>query len=42
MWYAANLAHAIDDANDFGIPAMRGETDWQKLVTDREQYISPL
>jgi len=42
MWYAANLAHAIDDANDFGIPATRGETDWQKLVTSREQYISPL
>lgn len=39
MWYAANLAHAVDDANDFGIPTIRGETDWQKLVTGREQYI---
>lgn len=40
MWYAANLAHAVDDANPFGIPASRGKTDWQQLVTAREQYIS--
>ncbi len=40
MWYAANLAHAVDDANDFGIPAKRGKTDWQKLVTGRQNYIS--
>lgn len=40
MWYAANLAHAVDDANDFGIPARRGKTDWQKLVTGREAYIA--
>ena len=40
MWYAANLAHAVDDANDFGIPAQRGKTDWQKLVNGRENYIS--
>jgi len=40
MWYAASLAHAVDDANDFGIPAQRGKTDWQKLVNGRENYIS--
>lgn len=40
MWYAANLAHAVDDANDFGIPTTRGKTDWQKLVAGREHYIS--
>ncbi len=40
MWYAANLAHAVDDASSFGIPAQRGTTDWQKLVTGREQYIA--
>lgn len=40
MWYAANLAHAVDDANDFDIPAQRGETDWSKLVAGREKYIS--
>jgi glutathione-disulfide reductase len=39
MWYAANLAHAVDDANSFGIPAQRGQTDWQKLIEGREQYI---
>ena len=39
MWYAANLAHAVDDANAFGIPAQRGKTDWTKLVEGREQYI---
>ena len=40
MWYAANLAHAVDDANEFGIPVQRGKTDWQKLVSGREAYIS--
>ena len=40
MWYAAQLAHAIDDAGDFGIPTHRGQTDWQKLVEGRESYIS--
>ena len=40
MWYAANLAHAVDDAADFGIAATRGTTDWQKLVAGREAYIS--
>ncbi len=39
MWYAANLAHAVDDAKDFGIPAKRGKTDWQHLVSGRENYI---
>ena len=40
MWYAANLAHAVDDANAFGIPATRGNTEWARLVEAREQYIS--
>jgi glutathione reductase (NADPH) len=39
MWYAANLAHAVDDAGAFGIPASRGATDWQKLVHGRQAYI---
>ncbi len=39
MWYAADLAQAIDDANAFGIPARRGETDWAKLIAGRERYI---
>ncbi len=39
MWYAAQLAHAVDDANAFGIPSARGETDWNRLVNARDQYI---
>ena len=39
MWYAANLAHAVDDANAFGIPALRGKTEWTQLVAARERYI---
>ena len=39
MWYAAQIAHAVDDAPAFGIPASRGKTDWQALVGDRERYI---
>ncbi|MCW9079826.1 MAG: glutathione-disulfide reductase [Gammaproteobacteria bacterium] len=39
MWYAANLAHAVDAANDFGIPTQRGPTNWMKLVTGRQEYI---
>jgi glutathione reductase (NADPH) len=40
MWYAANLAHAVDDANGFGVPAERGKTDWLKLVAGRDTYIA--
>ena len=42
MWYAANLAHAVDDAADFGIDAQRGATDWSKLVKGRDQYIAAI
>ncbi len=40
MWYAANLAQAVDDASGFGIPAQRGKTDWQALVAGRDDYIN--
>jgi len=40
MWYAAQLAHAVDDAAAFGVPAMRGRTDWQSLVAGRDRYIA--
>lgn len=39
MWYAAHLAHAVDDAPGFGIPTTRGATDWQKLVGGRQDYV---
>lgn len=39
MWYAANLAQAVDHAPAYGVPAQRAGTDWQKLVSSRDQYI---
>lgn len=39
MWYAANLAHAVDDARGYGIATTRGETNWSELVSKREKYI---
>ena len=39
MWYAAQLAQAVDDASGFGIAAARGDTDWTRLIKEREQYI---
>ncbi len=39
MWYAANLAHAVDTAPDFGIPARREITNWGQLVRGRDNYI---
>jgi glutathione reductase (NADPH) len=39
MWYAANIAHAVDDAADFGIEAQRGRTDWEQLLSAREGFI---
>lgn len=40
MWYAAHLAHAVDDATGFGIPTTRGQTEWQTLVQGRDRYIA--
>jgi len=42
MWYAAGLAHAVDDAGDYGISARRGATDWQKLKAGRQQYVGDI
>jgi glutathione reductase (NADPH) len=42
MWYAANLAHAVDDANDFGIEVRRGKTDWGRLISARDRYIADI
>lgn len=39
MWYAANLAPAVDDASSFGIPAQPSATNWKQLVAGRETYI---
>ena len=39
MWYAAHLAHAVDDAIAFGIPVSREATKWKQLVEGRDNYI---
>ncbi len=39
MWYAAQIAHAVDDARAWGIDAERGATDWAELVSRRDAYI---
>ena len=39
MWYAGMLAHAVEDAKDYGFAAKSGELDWQKLVDGRQGYI---
>jgi glutathione reductase (NADPH) len=39
MWYAASLAHAVDDASAFGIEARRGKTNWPQLIAERKRYI---
>ncbi|MGB5339536.1 MAG: glutathione-disulfide reductase, partial [Gammaproteobacteria bacterium] len=39
MWVAASLAHAVDEAQAFGLPVERGVTDWRHLVAGRERYI---
>jgi glutathione-disulfide reductase len=42
MWYAAELAHAVDEARGFGIPARRDRTDWQTLLAGRDRYVSDI
>ncbi len=40
MWFAANLAHVIEDARGYGYDLARNGFDWSKLVANRERYIS--
>jgi glutathione-disulfide reductase len=41
MWYAADIAHAVADAEAYGIPVSRnGDVDWQRIVGGRENYIA--
>jgi glutathione reductase (NADPH) len=42
MWYAAQLAYAVDDASGFGIPARRGVTDWTRLINEMQLTRTPL
>ena len=40
MWNAANLAHSIADARDYGFDVSNYGLNWGKLVAQREGYIS--
>lgn len=39
MWYAANLAHALDDAPGYGFRLDYFGFDWQKLKTARDHFV---
>lgn len=40
MWYAANLAEAVNDASGYGIQTQAAKVNWDTLVNNREAYIS--
>lgn len=42
MWYAASLAHMLDDAGDYGFDIEVGGHDWARLVRGRAAYIERL
>ena len=39
MWYAAQLAHALDDATGYGFKLDYFGFDWQRLKSARDSYI---
>jgi glutathione reductase (NADPH) len=42
MWYAADLAHALDDAPGYGFRLDYFGFDWQKLKTARDRFVSEI
>ena len=40
MWFGANLAQTIKDAEGYGYDLTKNSFDWSKLVAKRETYIS--
>ncbi|MBE9526476.1 MAG: FAD-dependent oxidoreductase, partial [Proteobacteria bacterium] len=40
MWNAANLAHGMADARDYGFDVTNNGLNWSKLIEQREGYIS--
>lgn len=42
MWYAAELAHYLEDASGYGFEEVGGRLDWAGLVARREEYIERL
>jgi glutathione reductase (NADPH) len=39
MWYAAHLAHVLDDAPGYGFRLDYFDFDWQKLKTARDRFV---
>jgi glutathione reductase (NADPH) len=39
MWYGAGIAHALQDAPDYGYDVTVGDLNWEKLVAKRENFI---
>ncbi len=42
MWYAAQIAHSLDDARHYGFSIHGHDFDWQRLKHDRDAYIQRL
>ena len=42
MWYAASLAHMLDDARDYGFDLERRGLDWGMLKKSRDDYVARL
>ena len=42
MWYGASLAHALDDAPDYGFEVSRNGFDWGALKHARDAYVGRL
>jgi glutathione reductase (NADPH) len=42
MWYAASLAHMLDDARDYGFDLERRGFDWGMLKKSRDDYVARL
>lgn len=40
MWFGAGLAHALDDAGDYGFTVERKGFDWAHLIQKRDSYIN--
>ncbi len=40
MWFAANTANAINNASGFGFDTNNNSLDWDKLITNMNNYIS--
>lgn len=40
MWYAAHMAHALHDAQDYGFDVHCSNFDWAQLIHKRQAYIA--